>query len=221
MNVILLLALIPNTIFVAESIVDTAYETSENFIRIRIHNKHPLKLSTVHSMDMARWQVLANTGLVDLRTLEPSYTVTQRAMFSPATCSFCALGTPPQTVEVIFDAGASILWAPPQFYNPEMPYSHKALNETFATWYGSIKTNGTFDNDRLTGHTGQHVLGGLNFDSVMCGDTDLRGGQSVNGIVDTGATLIIMGHILFKNLAESIPNATVHGNMIEFPPSSV
>lgn len=72
-------------------------------------------------------------------------------MFSPATCSFCALGTPPQTVEVIFDAGASILWAPPQFYNPEMPFSHKALNETFATWYGSIKTNGTFDNDRLTG----------------------------------------------------------------------
>lgn len=56
----LLFSLVLGTIVEAAPIVDTASRASEDFIRIPIFNRHRLKLSSVHSMDMVRWEQLAN-----------------------------------------------------------------------------------------------------------------------------------------------------------------
>ncbi|KAF8928481.1 hypothetical protein BGZ52_003279 [Haplosporangium bisporale] len=318
-----LFALVLSTIVEAAPIVDTTSRASDDFIRIPIYNRHPLKLSSVHFTDVARWEPVANISPNEFTSLATESIAVPAINVLSSYLLVCALGTPAQAVEVIFDTGSSILWVQPLSYIPQTSTTHRDLNETFEMWYGSFETQGDFHSDKLTlgsvstdqdfGITdyvfglgsqihglvgfgppglsnrtskrrlvptpiknllaagtikrnvfgvyfermqdgqdrvrnGEMALGGydatryegnitwadpatlssantfwgLSFDSVMFGETDLSGGQSgVEGIADTGATLILLGHVLFRNLADAIPNATVHGNKIAFPPESV
>lgn len=320
----LLLVQVLGNIVEAAPIVGTTSRVSEDFIRIPIYNKHPLNLSSVYSVDVARWKPLANISPDEFSALVSSGSIVAPAInVLSSYLLVCALGTPAQAVELIFDTGSSILWVQPPFYNPQTSTTDRNLNETFEMWYGSIETQGSFHSDKLMlgsvsidqdigiadyvkglgpqthglvgfgppelsnrtskrrlvptpmenllsagmikrnvfgvyfermkdgqdrVRNGEVVLGGFDttryegnitwtdpatsspantfwgvrFDNITFGDTDLSEGQGgVEGIADTGATLILLGHTLFRNLAEAIPNATVYQNKIAFPPESV
>ncbi|KAI9233462.1 MAG: aspartic peptidase domain-containing protein [Podila humilis] len=280
-----LFALVLSTIVEAAPIVDTTSRASDDFIRIPIYNRHPLKLSSVHFTDVARWEPVANISPDEFTSLATESIAVPAINVLSSYLLVCALGTPAQAVEVIFDTGSSILWVQPLSYIPQTSTTHRDLNETFEMWYGSFETQGDFHSDKLTlgsvstdqdfGITdyvfglGSQIHGlvgfgppglsnrtskrrlvptpienllaagtikrnvfGVYFERMQDGqdrvamakwplagmtrpETDLSGGQSgVEGIADTGATLILLGHVLFRNLADAIPNATVHGNKI-------
>ncbi|KAG0010450.1 hypothetical protein BGZ81_002763 [Podila clonocystis] len=308
-------------IAMAVPIVDVVPE-SEYFIRIPIFNKNPIDLSTVHAMDVARWAPLGNINANDFASqAEAGYVVTPVINELTSYTLVSALGTPKQSLELIFDSGSSNLLVQPAYYNPSLSTTHKKLDETFVIEYGSANSSGTYHNDvfslegvsisqdfgiidhvvgisprrhgivgvgpdvltRITskdrvvptpmdnllaaekiksnvfgvyfermkdgGHSirnGEVVFGGydssrysgdiiwadaptefpenhywgLIFDKITFGDIDISA-DPVNGISDTGTSLILLSASYFKALKNAIPDASIDKGMIAFPPSSL
>ncbi|KAG0349425.1 hypothetical protein BG005_010983 [Podila minutissima] len=308
-------------IAMAAPIVDIAPE-SESFLRVPIFNRNPIAISTVHAMDEARWAPLSNINAADFAAqVEAGYFATPAINELTSYTLVCALGTPKQDVELIFDSGSANLWVKPTYYKPSLSTSHKKLNETFLIEYGSANTSGTYHNDVLSlesvtisqdfgiadhvvgvsertqgiigvgpdiltkitskkrtvptpmdnllsageikknvfgvyfermkdgGHSirnGEVIFGGydtsrysgdiiwadapteypekaywgLNFDKITFGDTEISA-DPINGISDTGTSLILLSPAFFKVLIDAIPSAVIHKGMISFPNTSL
>lgn len=304
----------------AAPIVDVAFD-SEDILRVPIFNRNPIDLNTVHAMDEARWAPLSNINVQDfVAQAEAGYTVSPAINELTSYTLVCALGTPNQNLELIFDSGSSNLWVQPAFYKPRLSFTHKNLNETFEIEYGSAETSGSYHRDLLTlgkvsitqdfgiatqvaglGPTSQGIVGvgpdgltritnkkrivptpvdnmvssgkikknvygvyfermedggyklrngevvfggydtsrysgdliwadpptkfpenaywGFNVDKVTFGDTVLAG--AVNGISDTGTSLILFNSGPYQALLKSIPGSSGDKGMITFPPTSL
>ncbi|KAF9330834.1 hypothetical protein BG006_006241 [Podila minutissima] len=309
------------SIAMAAPIVDIAPE-SESFLRVPIFNRNPTDLSTVHAMDEARWAPLSNINAADFAAqVEARYFAAPAINELISYTLVCALGTPKQDVELIFDSGSANLWVKPAYYEPGLSTSHKKLDETFSIEYGSANTLGTYRNDVLSlesvtinqdfgitdhvvgisektqgiigvgpdiltkitskkrtvptpmdnllsageikknifgvyfermkdgGHSirnGEVIFGGydtsrysgdiiwadaptdypekaywgLNFDKITFGDKEISA-DPINGISDTGTSLILLSPTYFKVLMDAIPSAAIHKDMISFPITSL
>ncbi|KAG0332766.1 hypothetical protein BG000_009757 [Podila horticola] len=88
---------------------------------------------------------------------------------------------------------------------------------------------GGYDSARYSGdiiwadaptHFPENAYWGLIFDKVTFGDTDISA-NPVNGISDTGTSLILLSSSYFQTFMKAIPNAFIHRGMISFPTSSL
>ncbi|KFH71134.1 hypothetical protein MVEG_03980 [Podila verticillata NRRL 6337] len=137
-------------IALAAPITDVAPD-SENILRVPIFNRNPIDLNTVHAMDKARWAPLGNIDVDNFTALaESGYIVNPAINELTSYTLVCALGTPHQNLELIFDSGSAILWVQPAFYDPDKSSSHEDLDETFEIEYGSASTSGTYHSDLLS-----------------------------------------------------------------------
>ncbi|KAF9390629.1 hypothetical protein CPB97_008818 [Podila verticillata] len=154
---------------------------SEEILRVPIFNRNPIDLNTVHAMDEARWAPLGSIDADEFTAQAESGLIVNPAINELTSYTLvCALGTPIQVLELIFDSGSANLWVQPAFYDPDQSSTYKDLDEIFNIEYGSASTFGTYHSDLLS-------LGGVSITQDFGIAEQVVGlGPRSNGIIGVG-----------------------------------
>jgi hypothetical protein len=112
------------------------------------------------------------------------------------------VGTPPQTIQVIYDTGSSNLWVPNKnkflqrhnLYDHSKSSTYKANGTVFSVKYGSGACSGVFSRDTVN-------IGGMELDNYDFAEVDNTGGFGISywlakfdGICGMGWDAIVSGH---------------------------